>query len=221
MYAVMWESINSDDSLFPFALPLAIWVAGFSYCYLPPSASTRPTFHKWQAFHNFHNFGGMGLAFASLYFDDDTIFNERISILWTFGYFCVDLVDTLLRRDVAFSLHAILCLVLGMGCYTSPIFRLLRINSKALLCELSSPLMHVAKRTREPLHFLLFAIVFFLCRIVWLPYFLSELRFFDLKWFDFRIYFLVGFYLLNLYWFYKIVRLLVREARKETKKKKL
>ena len=178
MIMALWESFNSHDSWLPLILPLIIWVGCFIYCYQPGS-SGRPTFHKWEAFHNFHNFGGIALGLLSMYFNDDAIFNERISILWTFGYFCVDLLDCLYRMDVAFILHALFCIVLGMGCYTSPVFRALRINSKALLCEISSPFLHLAKQTRVPHHFLLFAIVFGLCRIVWLPLFLSELRHFD------------------------------------------
>jgi hypothetical protein len=120
---------------------------------------------------------------------------------------------------VAFSLHAIFCIVLGIGCYTSPVFRLLRINSKALLCELSSPFMHLAKQTRNPLHFILFALVFLACRIVWLPWFLSDLRHYDLRWYDFRVFFIVAFYGLNVFWFYKILRIIFKAARGNTKRK--
>lgn len=217
MTTTLWETFNSNDSWLPFILPSSIWCGGFIYCYWP-SSSKRPEFHNWQAYHNLHNFGGMAIALLSLYFGDDSVFNERISILWTLGYFLVDLLDCLWRRDVAFSLHAIFCIVLGTGCYTSPVFRLLRINSKALLCELSSPFLHIAKRTRTPLHFLMFALVFMLCRVLWLPYFLSELRHHNLSWYDFRVYFLLLFYGLNLYWFYKIVRIIMRNDKGNTKK---
>jgi hypothetical protein len=217
MSEVAWEYLNSENSWLPLILPLAIWIGGFLYCYLP-SSSERPTFHNWQALHNVHNIGGIGLALVSIYFNDNTILNERVTILWSLGYFSVDLVDCLWRKNVAFSLHAIFCIVLGIGCYTSPAFRLLRINSKALLCELSSPFMHLAKQTREPLHFIIFALAFFACRIVWLPWFLSDLRHYDLTWYDFRACFLVAFYGLNVYWFYKILRIIFKAAQGNSKR---
>jgi len=215
MSTASWKTFHSEDSWLPLYLPLTIWLGGLLYCH-----QVGKPFHKWELLHNVHNFGGILLALVSMYFNDDNIFNERIPILWTFGYFCVDLLDCLYRRDVPFILHAFFCLVLGVGCYTSPIFRVLRINSKALLCELSSPFLHLAKQTRAPHHFALFALVFLACRIIWLPVFLSELRHYDLTWFDFRLYFLLAFYGLNCFWFYKIVRILLKGSSRGNATKK-
>lgn len=53
----------------------------------------------------------------------------------------------------------------------------------------SSPFLHLAKRTRAPLHVLLSCVyMFMLCRVLWLPYFLSERRYYNLNWYDFRGY---------------------------------
>lgn len=39
-------------------------------------------FHDWIFMHNVHNLSTIALAAASLYFDDDEVFNERIPILF-------------------------------------------------------------------------------------------------------------------------------------------
>jgi hypothetical protein len=63
-----------------------------------------------------------------MYYNDDSVFNERIPILWSIGYFVVDLVDCGLRGDVTYSLHALFCLVLGVANYTTPVLRELRLK---------------------------------------------------------------------------------------------
>jgi hypothetical protein len=68
------------------------------------------------------------LGLMSMYYNDDSVFNERIPILWSIGYFVVDLVDCGLRGDVTYSLHALFCLVLGLSNYTTPVCRELRMK---------------------------------------------------------------------------------------------
>jgi hypothetical protein len=63
-----------------------------------------------------------------MYYNDDSVFNERIPILWSIGYFIVDLVDCGLRGDATYSLHALFCLVLGVSNYTTPVCRELRMK---------------------------------------------------------------------------------------------
>ena len=81
----------------------------------------------------------------------------------------IDIMDCCIRQDLIYSLHGICCFILGYMNYTIPILQILKMNSKATYCELSNPFMHFAKRTRQPFHFVLFAIVYTLCRIVWIP----------------------------------------------------
>lgn len=90
-------------------------------------------------------------------------------------YFVVDLIDCVERRDVPFIGHATCCLFLGRANYVHPACRALRMSSKAALLECSSPFLHFAKRTRQPLHFVLFAVVFTVCRIVWIPILMMQL----------------------------------------------
>jgi hypothetical protein len=219
MWSVAWEAFNAPDSWLPLTLPLLIWGRCFLYCYLPSSSSKRPIFDKWQSLHNFHNCGGMLLAFMSIYFDSDSIFNERISILWSLGYFGVDLIDCIFRKDVEYTLHALFCVVLGVSNYVSPAQRELRMNSKALLCELSSPFLQLSKRTRNPLHFAVFALVFTLCRILWIPCMMYQVINYGLFWYDYRVVFLVGFYGLNVFWYFKILRIIVNGVRGKEEEK--
>ena len=182
----LWQSYNAEDSFLPFFIPLIFWAASYLLCQLPQSVQSQSPFplikpptlpwHEWHELHNIHNMGAVLLALISLYYNDDTIFNERISILWNWSYFVVDLVDTATRIDIPYVLHAICCLGLGYFNYTTPLCRDLRMNSKACLLETSSPFLHVAKRTKNPIHFLLFALAFTLCRIVWIPVMMVQLR---------------------------------------------
>jgi hypothetical protein len=89
---------------------------------------TIHVFNRWYTLHNLHNGGAIALGLVSMYYNDDSVFNERIPILWSIGYFVVDLVDCGLRGDVAYSLHAAMCLFLGVSNYTSPISRALRMK---------------------------------------------------------------------------------------------
>ena len=78
------------------------------------------------------------------------------------------------------------------------------------MCELSSPFLHWAKATRKPVAFLLFAIMFTLCRIVWVPVgIMQPMLHQGIPWTDLRFLAVVGFYALNCLWYYKILRILL------------
>jgi hypothetical protein len=155
-----------------------------------------------------HNFGAIFLGALSIFCQSDSRFNERISILWSIGYFAVDIVDCSLRGDGIYLLHGVFCLMLGVANYTTPLCRQLRVNSKASFLELSNPIMHLAKKTRKPLHFALFAIVYTLCRIIWIPILIRQLVSAGMSWRDPRLVGLLAFYGLNLFWYYKILRIM-------------
>uniref|UniRef100_A0A7S1D3W2 TLC domain-containing protein n=1 Tax=Cyclophora tenuis TaxID=216820 RepID=A0A7S1D3W2_CYCTE len=90
-------------------------------------------------------------------------------------------------------------------------------NSKAALCELSNPFMHLSRNTRKPLHFILFATVFFLCRILWIPILVRQLYDQNIQLHDPIQIVLLSFYGLNLFWFHKIVRILITGGKSEKK----
>lgn len=121
------------------------------------------------------------------------------------------------------SFHAFCCVLLGYGNYMRPLHQQLRLNSMAFMCELSSPFLYQAKRTRAPLHFALFALVFTLCRICWIPYIIYTIyaKVGGFHWTtDFIMPMVTGFYALNIYWWSKIVRIIVKKGSKEDVNKK-
>jgi len=207
-----WESYNDERSWRPFVLPLLLWSSTYIYT-RTRSDKTHPLSHKWHEWnelHNIHNVGSLLLALVSLYFHSNAILNERVVILWNFSYFCVDLIDTTTRRDVPFILHALFCLACGTFNYTTPVCRVLRMNSKAALLEASSPFLHLAKRTKAPLHFVAFAVMFTLCRMVWIPVIISQLLASEEMngWKDWRVLLVCAFYGLNVYWYLQILKIL-------------
>ena len=161
----------------------------------------------------------MGLAV--LYLDDDTVFNERIPILWSIGYYFVDIVDRVWEWDPVYIAHGTFCFVLGILNYSVPICRELHMNSKAVLLECSNPLMHLARTTRNPLHFAAFALMFTICRIIWMPIMSYQLYQAGRDQFltDPLQLGLLGFYTLNLFWYHKILRILYQGAKGEAAKK--
>lgn len=151
-----------------------------------------------------------------MFINDDDRFNERIPILWSIAYFLVDLFDCVWRLDRDYTIHAVFCLILGYFNYATPTLRRLRMNSKATLCETSNPFMHVAKHTRKPVHFLLFAFVYTFCRVLWIPVMVKQLMDADYALTNPIQIALLGFYGLNLFWYAKIIRILFEGAKGKT-----
>ena len=83
-------------------------------------------------------------------------------------------------------------------------------TSKAALLEISNPFMHLAKKTRKPWHFALFALIYTLCRVLWLPVMMKQLYDRGMDVWDPIFVILTAFYGLNLFWYYKIVRILIK-----------
>ena len=215
LHTSLWEPINAPDSYLSLYLSLMLFGGGLLY--------RGKTFHQWSVLHNVYNVGATLLAVLSLYYQDDTIMNERVVVLFSLGYFAVDLVDCIVRSDVQFLLHAVFCLTLGMAFFQTPVcLTPLRITSKSVFCEASTPLLHYAKQTQRPAAFGLFALVFTLCRILWIPHLfyqctvvgqLSILRHPVPT-------FLLAMYGLNLYWYSKIIHILRRGGKPSNNNRK-
>ena len=221
------DAINYEDAWFlPFCLPLIFWSGSYVYC----RSQGRP-FHKWYFLHNIHNFGAILLGSISIFSSGRNstsltyAFNERIPILWSLSYFIVDIFDCALRGDGPYLFHALCCFLLGLMNYSVPTLRYLRMNSKAAYCELSNPFMHWAKRTRRPIHFLLFALVFTFCRMLWLPIMYYQLISYtgdavtSLPWYHPSCCVLLLFYGLNVYWYLKILQILWTGGRASEKER--
>jgi TLC domain len=85
-------------------------------------------------------------------------------------------------------------------------------NSKATFLELSNPFMHLVKRTKKPQHMALFAAVFTVVRIVWLPILVWQLLQHGVPVTDPRLVCVSAFYMLNLFWYFKILNILYQGA---------
>jgi len=211
------SSLSQHQFLFFAGVPLlAWWIATYWYY-----DGVRGEWYKRYAIHNLHNGIAILMGIASLAWKID----ERLPIAWSLTYFVVDIADCFRRRDVTYAVHAAFCLLLGAGNWTSPTCLRLRMNSKATFCELSNPFLHLSKNTRRPLHFAAFALVFACCRIVWIPVMIHLLRAAGMTywWYhsesigdaaskvippDLRLWGVTGFYLMNCFWFVKILRIL-------------
>ena len=153
----------------------------------------------------------------SLYYDDDSIFSERVVVLFSLSYFSVDILDCLQRDDLSYFIHGLLSLGLSLVNYTTPLCRQIRTNSRAAMCQLSSPLMHNAKVTHSHLMGLAFMIVFTRCRIIWIPYgIVLPMHRAGMPWTDLRMIAVLCFYGLNMFWYYKIWLILLSAASKSS-----
>jgi hypothetical protein len=85
-------------------------------------------------------------------------------------------------------------------------------NSKATFLELSNPFMHLVKRTKKPEHMALFAAVFTVVRIIWLPILVWQLLQNEVPVTDPRLLCVSAFYMLNLFWYFKILNILYQGA---------
>ncbi len=155
----------------------------------------------------FNNFAGIVLASLSLYFNNEEIFSESIVISWFTAFFIIDLFDCLFRKDIVFTVHALMTLIL---CYinTIPKYYGLRMASLGTYCETSSPFLWKWKWTKKKSDFQIFTVIFFLCRLVWVPLYMirySQLVDFD----DWVILATVLFYLLQVAFFFQMVRMLL------------
>ena len=196
VFQEFWSVYNSEESLLPFFVPLTVWIGLYIYCY-----SHKISYHDSLWICNLHNLTALLLSSISLYYQNDVLLRERVCILFSLSYFVVDLGESIRQSDGPYTVHALFCLILGGFNYTTPLCQQLRTNSRATLTELSSPFLHAAKQTRNPLHFLLFVIVFSCCRILWIPIMMKQLPTAGMRFpTDVRQVLMLGFYSLNWFW---------------------
>jgi hypothetical protein len=214
MIQTWWDDESSHVPFYVFA---TFWLG----VYLYGRFLLRRDFSKWHTVHNIHHVVAITLATLSLLSTTTTTngflrVREHIPIAFSLCYFVVDALDCMIRRDMEYLIHATICLILGMANYTQPTFFILKMNSKATYCELSTPFLHYSKQTRRPLHFILFAIVFTLCRIVWIPILyrqlLTESDGIIITYRHPMMIVLAGFYVLNVVWWMKILRIIYKAA---------
>ena len=206
---------NTDDSYLPIIVPSSMWFTCWVMCGI-----CHINYGKFNAIHLFHHIVAMTIGGISLYYHDDTILKERISIFFSLSYFVFDLLDCIIRYDVNYAIHATLCLCLGYYNYTHPILFATRSNSRAAFIELSTPIFQLVQYKRTPILFVLFAITFTCCRIIWVPCIAYHIHQHGVQYNELPMILLGGFYCLNWFWYSKILRILYTGDVDKGKKKK-
>lgn len=147
------------------------------------------------------------ISFMSLYIDNEEVFSEAIPLDFSLGFFLVELFDCIIRRDLTFTIHAVISLLLNYMT-SRPTHFALRSGSKGSLCEISTPLYYLWKKTKRKRHFQYFGLVFFLCRLVWVPLFVYktlQVCGFD----DVVVWASIAFYILQCCFFVKFLTMLL------------
>jgi len=149
---------------------------------------------------------GITMGALSLYFNDETMMKESTMLSWYCSFFVVDLLDCIYRRDMIYSIHAVLALVLGRANFI-PKYYHLRTGSKGAMIELSTLFYYRWKATKKKVDFQIFSVVFFFCRLVWIPVFTTRAAQ-EIDMDGFVIYASVALYILQLGFFGKIIKVL-------------
>ncbi len=201
-----WNVYNSEGTPLPFILPFCFWISNWiNYRWIQ-----RRDFSRWYKIHTLHHVTAIILGSLSLYFGDNAIFHERIGIFWSMPYFIVDILDCLYVGHVTYVVHGAVCLGLGLCNYNIPLLMSLRMNSKAVFIESSSILLYQVKQYRKPALFVAFAVNYTACRIIWIPIMGKQLLAEGLTWSHPIMIALTGFYFLQVHWWIKILKILLK-----------
>jgi hypothetical protein len=204
----LWKVYNAENSLLPFAFPLCFWFLNWIYYRWVRCRD----YSRWYAIHTFHHVTAITLGSMSLYYNDNAIFHERIGIFWSMPYFIVDILDCLYVGHMTYILHGAICLGLGLCNYNIPLLMRLRMNSKAVFIESSSILLYQVKQNRNPTLFVVFAMAYTACRIIWIPIMGKQLLDEGLTWNHPILLALMAFYGLQVHWWIKILKILFKGA---------
>lgn len=201
-----WKNYNSEGSPLPFVFPFFFWLSNWIYY----RWMQRLDFSRWYKIHTLHHTTAIVLGSLSLYINDNSIFHERIGILWSMPYFMVDILDCLYVGHLTYILHGAVCLGLGLCNYNVPLLMSLRMNSKAVFIESSSILLYQVKQNRNPALFVAFAVNYTICRIIWIPIMGKQLLAAGLAWNHPIMIALAAFYGLQIHWWIKILQILFK-----------
>jgi hypothetical protein len=196
------EEVPSRIQTF-FFISLFGWVAAYIFHF---SRGGKQAFAKNLFLHDFHAVAVCILASMSIFFNDEAVFSEFTTLSFTLSYFIVDFVDCVIRRDIPFFIHALLSLITMVGCGLNPIHRSNRSGSRGAMTELSTYSLHKWQKTKSKTDFIIFFVLFTACRIIWIPYFMWGI--YSDSGLDFQM---VGgscIFLLNLFWWFKMVSIL-------------
>lgn len=201
-----WQDhYNVETNWYAFWFPMGLWAG----CFLYAKLTSKKDFGRWWELHTLHHVGAISLGSLSLYYDDDSIFNERNTILWSLSYFIIDIIETLMTGHILYVGHGTACLLLGLANYNLPLLRTLRMNSQATYIETSSILLYQVKRYRKPWLFCIFAVVYTICRIIWMPFMAKDLFNHGMEYTNPVMVCLGLFYCLNIHWYIKIIKIAI------------
>ena len=135
------------------------------------------------------------------------IIPEALPWAWSSAFFTVDTVDSIIRRDVPFFAHGAISLFLNIVTEQSSQHAKLRFLSRGFLTEFSTPFLNRWKRTHTKRDYVLFFVAFTCCRIIWVPWFVWEMK--SLLGGDYIFYGSCFFYLIQLVWYSKMIPILL------------
>ncbi len=207
------DSYIVETNWYALHIPLCFWVGVWLYARM-----MKIDYFGWTALHLVHHIGAIILASFCLYYNDDSIINERVGILWSIAYFIVDTIEAILKRHLTYSFHGAIALALGSGNYNTPLLRSLRMNSKASYIETSSLLLPYVKKYRKPWLFGIFALVYTMCRMILIPHMIKELLDNGMRPSHPSVIGVSIFYCLNIHWYIKIIKILIYGPAKRKKK---
>mmetsp|Transcript_37614 Transcript_37614/g.78793 ORF Transcript_37614/g.78793 Transcript_37614/m.78793 type:complete len:232 (-) Transcript_37614:175-870(-) len=185
---------------------LPLWLTVYYGAVHSPTTGTPEGFDSSTFISNLHSVPLCILAFLSL----QEVISESVPLWWSVSFFVVDLVDTIVRRDVMFAVHAVISLMLNLLGGASARHRVLRSLSKGFFTEASTPFLNHWKKSKSYTSFLLLFLVFTSCRMIWVPYFLYNTYAIHLKGeYDFVFYPSVLFYILQCLWYGKMCLMVV------------
>ena len=205
--------MTSEDGILPLVIPSIMWFGCWAYY-----KYQGHDFARWYKLHTFHHIGAIVCGSISIFVDDDSIFNERIGILWSMPYFVVDILDCTLMGHFTYIAHGAICFGLGLCNYNIPLLRQLRMNSKASYIESSSIILYQVKQRRNAALFILFGVVYTLCRIVWIPIMANQLLEGGMDYYHPILIALFAFYLLQINWWIKIIKIALKGEAEGSKK---
>lgn len=185
---------------------LAVWLVAYYRTVLSPSSGTPDGFDSSTLISNLHSVPLCLLAFLSL----QRVIPESVPLCWSISFFVVDLLDTIVRRDAMWVGHAVISLALNILTGSTARHRAVLSVSKGFFAEASTPFLNYWKKSKSYASFVVFFLVFTLCRMLWVPYFLYITYVIHLKGeVDFLIWPSILFYLLQLAWYVKMCHMVV------------
>jgi len=200
------------------SVSLAIWTYVYHRAVLSKHHGGTPNGFVDSTFiSNLHSVPLCALGLLSL----TGVVPESVPLCWSISHFVFDLLDTIVRRDAMWFVHAVISLALNILTGSSARHRATRSVSRGFFTEGSTPFLNHWKKSKSYASFVIFFLSFTLFRIVWTPYFLYNIYAVALDGqIDYLIWPSIMFYLLQLAWYGKMCTMLVdyRDPNKQAKK---